>query len=166
MTRPFSARRTLSRCAPSLLALSCWAGAASADVIASDPDTVLKALRAEGLAATMETDDLGDPKIVTHLTGKSNTEFSVLFYGCTDNTDCSSIQFYVAYDMPDPVTALKMNQWNREWLFTKATLDDEGDPGLEMDVILADPGVDDKLFATTIDLWRQSIDAFEDFIDW
>ncbi|RBO52350.1 YbjN domain-containing protein [Rhodovulum sp. BSW8] len=156
----------MTRPSLALWALPLCANAASADVIASNPDSVLKALRAEGLAATMETDDLGDPKIVTHLTGKSNTEFSVLFYGCTDNTDCSSIQFYVAYDTPDPVTALKMNQWNREWLFTKATLDDEGDPGLEMDVILAEQGVDDKLFATTIDLWRQSIDAFEDFIGW
>ncbi|ARC87355.1 YbjN domain-containing protein [Rhodovulum sp. MB263] len=156
----------MKRLVHALWALPLAAQAASADVIASDPDSVLKALQSKGLAATMETDDLGDPKIVSHLTGDSNTEFIVLFYGCTDNVDCSSVQFYVAYDMKDPVTALKMNQWNREWLFTKATLDDEGDPGLEMDVILAKPGIDKKLFMTTIDIWQQSIDAFEDYIDW
>lgn len=138
-------------------------GPARAEIAASDPQAVLDAMHDYGFAATMEVDTQGDPKIASRV---SQSRFVVFFYGCTDNTDCASIQFFVGYDQEESVSALMMNEWNRSKLFSKATVDEEGDPALEMDVNLDFDGIGPENFADVLDIWRLSVEEFEDFIDW
>lgn len=150
---------------PALLALASLpilGGTADAGVIAADPAGVVAAMQEFGYTATLETDSLGDPKISSRV---SQSNFVVLFFGCTDNVDCASIQFYVGYDLTDSFSALKANEWNRTQLFTKATIDDEGDPALEMDVNLDFDGSGADNFQDVLDIWRISVEQFEDFID-
>ena len=150
---------------PALLALAslpALSGAANAGVIAADPRGVLAAMNDYGFSATMGTDSQGDPKISARV---SETNFVVFFYGCTDNIDCSSIQFYAGYDLTDSISALKVNEWNRSQLFTKATIDDEGDPSLEMDVNLDYDGSGEDNFQDVLDIWQVSVEQYEDFID-
>ena len=156
---------TVSALRPAFLALAALpilGGAADAGIVAADPNGVLSAMHDFGYAATLETDSQGDPKISSRV---SQSNFVVFFYGCTDNIDCSSIQFYAGYDLADSVSALKVNEWNRTQLFTKATIDDEGDPSLEMDVNLDFDGSGADNFQDVLDIWRVSIEEFEDFID-
>ncbi|MBN2907734.1 MAG: YbjN domain-containing protein [Rhodobacteraceae bacterium] len=156
--------RPIRRVALAFATLSALAaGTAQAEVVAANPMGVLKALQDYGYAATMSTDNTGDPKISAKV---SKSNFVVFFYGCTDNADCASVQFYVGYDVNGTVSALKMNEWNRNKLFSKATVDDEGDPALEMDVNLDFDGSGDQNFNDTLDIWRLSIEEFEEFIDW
>lgn len=136
---------------------------ATAEITATNADVVMKAMQDFGLVATMGTDGEGDPKISSRV---SDTKFSVYFYGCQENTNCTSVMIKAGYDLNTGISALKMNEWNREKRFTKAYIDDEGDPFLEMDVNLDYDGVGNKNFEDTLDWWRLLVEDFEEFIDW
>lgn len=149
---------------PAALAVFTLPGLAHADnLIAADPQAVLGAMQDFGLVASIETDSEGDPKIVSRV---SNTKFAVFFYGCTENVDCASVQFYAGYDIDGTLSALKANEWNRDRLFSKATIDDEGDPAIEMDVNLDEDGMGPANFADALDIWRRTVEEFETFIEW
>lgn len=136
---------------------------AAADITADNAGAVMKAMQNFGLVATMGADSDGDPKISSRV---SDTKFSVYFYGCDNNVNCSSIMIKAGYDLNSGMSALKINEWNREKRFAKAYIDDEGDPILEMDVNLDLDGVGDKNFEDTLDWWRLTVEDFEEFIDW
>lgn len=139
------------------------ASAAHAQVTATDENVILQAMQDFGLVATMGTDNSGDPKISSRV---SSTKFKVYFYGCTDNTQCTSIQFGAGYDLKTGISALKVNEWNRKKRFAKAYIDDEGDPFLEMDINTDYDGIGIKNFEDSMDLWRSLVEDFEEFIDW
>jgi len=137
--------------------------ASLAEVTATNAYTVLQAIHEFGYTATMENDSDGDPKI----SGKvSSTSFNVYFYGCTDNTNCKSLIFKAGYNLSNGISAAKINEWNRNKRFSRAYIDDEGDPFLEMDVNLDYEGVGNENFQDTLDWWRVSVESFEEFIDW
>lgn len=139
------------------------ASVASAEITAKNALVVMKAMQSFGLVATMGKDSQGDPKISSRI---SDTKYSVYFYGCEDNDNCSSILIKAGYDLNDGISASKINEWNREKRFAKAYIDDDGDPFLEMDVNLDYDGVGEKNFEDTLDWWRISVEDFEEFIDW
>jgi hypothetical protein len=120
-------------------------------------------MQASGWIVTMGTDNDGDPKISSRV---DSTKFHVYFYGCTDNKDCKSILIKAGYDLKTPMSATKVNEWNRNKRFGKAYIDDDGDPFLEMDVNLDFDGVGAKNFEDTLDWWRMTVESFEEFIDW
>ena len=130
---------------------------------ATDATAVLKAMQEFGFAATLETDSQGDPLIVSKI---SKSQFRVFFFGCNNNTNCTSIHFRAGYDLEKPISALVVNEWNRQKRFGKAYIDDEGDPFLEMDVNMAFDGLGDENFQDTLDWWRVVVEGFEEFIDW
>lgn len=136
---------------------------ASAEITATNANVVMKAMQDFGLVATMGTDNEGDPKISSRV---SDTKFSVYFYGCQENNNCTSIMIKAGYDLNTGISALKINEWNREKRFAKAYIDDEGDPFLEMDINLDYDGVGNKNFEDTLDWWRLLVEDFEEFIDW
>lgn len=144
-------------------ALISTATLATAEIKATDAQSVLKALQDFGMVSTIDVDADGDPKISSSV---SDTKFSVYFYGCTDNANCKSIMIKAGYDLNQGITASKINEWNRKKRFAKAYIDDEGDPFLELDVNLDFGGVGDKNFADTLDWWRLLVEDFEEFVDW
>ncbi len=139
------------------------ASIATAEITATNARVVLKAMQDFGLVATMEKDSQGDPKIASRV---SDTKYSVYFYGCENNDNCSSILIKAGYDLTNGISASKVNEWNREKRFAKAYIDDDGDPFLELDVNLDFEGVGNKNFEDTLDWWRLSVEDFEEFIDW
>ena len=144
-------------------ALGASVSAAAAEASASNPDSVLQALLEYGYTAKMEKAENGDPKITSRV---SKTQFSVYFFGCEDGIKCKSIMISAGYDMDEGITALKINEWNRDKLFGKGYIDDDGDPFLEMDINLDFDGPGDKNFDDTLDWWRLVVEEFERFIDW
>ncbi len=141
-----------------------FAGMASGQVLANDPAGILKRLQSYGYPATMTTDNQGDPKIETRV---SDTKFNIYFYGCDNNhANCTAIQFGAGYDLQDGISALKINEWNRDQRFAKAYIDDESDPFLEMDVNMFADGVGEKNFEDMVEIWRKQVENFEDYIDW
>ncbi|SDY62309.1 Putative sensory transduction regulator [Jannaschia faecimaris] len=145
--------------------LACTAQAAMAqdNVSAADPEGVMRAMQEEGYLTKMGLDDVGDPKISSKVL---ESNFSVFFYGCNNGTQCTSVQFSSGYDLDIPMNAKRINDWNRENRFARAFVDDEGDPFIRMDVVLAGDGNSVGSFSYNLDFWRLLIEDFEDFIDW
>ncbi len=74
--------------------------------------------------------------------------------------------FKAGYNLENGISTLKINEWNRTKRFSRAYIDDESDPFLEMDVNLDYDGVGSENFQDTLDWWRVSVESFEEFIDW
>lgn len=123
----------------------------------SDPKQMENLLRGFG-SAVLETDDVGDPMIVSRMDG---TRFVVLFYGCdSDGDNCDSIQFRAAWSTDGYISTDTINAWNRDKRFGKAYIDDENDPVIEMDVNL-DNGITRRNFEDTIDWWQVVLADFK-----
>lgn len=92
--------------------------------------TIYKTINPEKLEAIMDKMDLKvsaeDNSVSWDINGKSVT----IFIG----PDEESIQFYCYWF--DAVTRSKINDWNRTTRFSRAYLDDDGDPVLELDLDL------------------------------
>ena len=123
---------------------------------------VAKWLRDAGYKAELTTDNGGDPVIKSSAEGVS---FSIYFYDCEAKPRCKAIQFSAGFDLKQPLTASKLNEWNRDNRYLKAYVDDEGDPHVEYDVNLnasrTKEGLDDDF-----SIWTSMISDFTTFIDW
>jgi hypothetical protein len=116
-------------------------------------------LQAKGYRAQIGTDRQGDPLITSAGEG---SEFKVVFYGCKAGR-CHSIEFSVAYDLPDGIAPAKINDWNRKKRFGRAFVDEVNDPFLKMDVDL-ERGSTTESVANNLDTWLAVLRDFRQFI--
>jgi hypothetical protein len=130
-------------------------------VRAQDPESIVNAMRANGFVAELTTDKTGDPMIRSVVSGRN---FQVLFYNCTDHSQCATVQLHVGYDLKSSPSLESINAWNRSQRFGRAHLDSENDPILEMDIDLDDGGMNPLLFADNLEFWTSSISRFEKHI--
>jgi len=135
--------------------------AAAQTVQATRPETIMKALQDAGYRATLSKDNGGDPLIKS---GAAGVDFSVLFYNCTENKDCKTIQFYAGF-VKKGLTLETMNKWNTNHRFARAYLDDEKDPRIEMDLDLDNGGMSAALFKANIATWESLLGDFQKAID-
>jgi hypothetical protein len=132
------------------------ASAAQDLVVASKPEAIVALLQKAGMQATLDKDDEGNPLI---LSAASGANYDLYFYECKDGKDCGSVEFSACFDMPDGVKMDVINTWNYEWRFGKASLDENNDPCLHMDVELLG-GVSELAFNTSIDTWTGTLGRF------
>lgn len=125
-------------------------------VTAQNPQSVAKALQDAGYKAEISKDNGGDPMISS---GSSGKKFIILFFGCEKNIKCTSIQFYTGFSGPKAELA-KINDWNEERRFGRASIDKEGDPVIRMDVDIDFGGMSTPLFKDHIDIWAVVVDKF------
>lgn len=146
-----------------LLALISAGSSAAAQqlVRAQDPQSLVRAMQANGYTAQLTTDATGDPMIRSAAGG---TNFQVLFYNCTNHRECATIQFHVGYDLKTAPSFESINEWNRTQRFGSAHLDKENDPILEMDVDLDDGGLSPLLFIDNLEFWTSALGRFEKHI--
>ena len=146
-----------------LLALVSAASSAGAQqlVRAQDPQSLVRAMQANGYTAQLTADQTGDPMIRSAAGG---TNFQVLFYNCTNHRECATVQFHVGYDLKTSPSLESINEWNRTQRFGSAHLDKENDPILEMDVDLDDGGLSPLLFIDNLEFWTSALGRFEKHI--
>ena len=139
------------------------AGAASAaELNARNPIQLAEYLRDKGYRAQLGTDSYGDPKIDTATAGAN---YTIYFYGCSNNTDCQDLQLRAGFDLTGELSLESVNSWNREKTVGRVYVDDEGDPFIEMFL----PGVIDWPEASmdrVLQRWESAMGDFLDFIDW
>src|SRR5262245_63232363 len=143
------------------LALSVGAQAQTV-VSAEDPGALIAIIQDLGFQAKLETDDVGDPVI---LSSSGGVDFRIYFYECKNNKRCKSLHFSVGYDLADGSSLDAVQQWNADKRFASAYLDGESDPFLQMD-INTDGGITQKNFENTFELWQELKGEFEQFIGW
>lgn len=148
-----------NRITGAVAALACaWAMPAQAQMVtASNPSSVLAALKADGLEGKIvETSD-EDPKIESSLPD-TDTVFDVLFYDCTDHKNCRAIQLSSAYDFDAGADVLAA--WNKDYRYARAYVDEDG-AVLEMDLLLSSGGISRALFHDNLENWKRLVGAFE-----
>lgn len=149
------------------LALACVAGftfagtAQAQTVTATNPASIVKVLQDNGYRAELSKDPTGDPMIKS---ASSGSNFTVLFYGCTDGRDCATVQFFAGYTDAANNSATAMNEWNAKNRFGRAYVTDKGAARLEMDLDLDDGGMSTALFEDNIEFWVTIMANFEEYI--
>ena len=145
-------------------ALSLLAAAPTAlaqTVTAANPASVVAALQGAGYRAELTREEEGDPLIKS---SSSGTDFLVVFYACTRNVDCRTVQFFAGFADPKNAALARLNQWNAQHRFGRAYLTDKGAARIEMDVNLDAGGMSRALFTDNLEVWTQVMAAFESFV--
>lgn len=117
----------------------------------------------EGSSVEVLVDNVGDPQLNVNHYG---SEFTIFYYGCDNNTNCDSIQFYSGYATEGSVRLKKVNDFNAEKRWVRAYVADNGSTKLEMDLYLGDGGISPDDFATVVGLWSRLMGDFEELIDY
>lgn len=125
------------------------------------PTGIQAVLLDEGYRAKLTTDSVGDPMITSATAGY---DFDILFYDCTDNQDCGSIQFFNRFTEPDNGTLEAINEWNSNKRYTSAYRAENGDVVLTMDVTMPGGGIGRGVFLENLALWNSLMSEFVDFI--
>ncbi len=147
-----------------IVAMGLTAGTGFAqNIVATNPDGVHSWFQSEGIPAKLEVDGAGDPLVSVRY---FDTEFSVYFYGCQQNTACTSLQFYSGYRVDGEVSLETINEWNTGRLFSRAYVTEQGSARLEFDVFTGQDGVSASDFDDIVSLWTSAQSDFEDLIEW
>lgn len=138
--------------------------AASADpLLASEPTSFSNFFFDQGLPAQLTTDPAGDPFIEFRYDGET---YPLFFYDCLENADCLAVQFYTGFEMSDPVSLERLNEWNSgERRFMRAYLTpDNNVVHLEMDIATSSDGISARDFNDLLLLWVDRAKEFEAFV--
>ena len=138
-------------------------GAQAQQLHASDPQTFVDFFATEGYRPELREDTVGDPMVMFRNEGK--TEY-LLFYDCTDNADCLSVQFFTIFQMEEGVPLEVLNDWNSGMLkrFTRAYTYDQTKVRLDMDIATSQDGISARDFGVLMKLWLMRKDEFEEKI--
>ncbi len=148
--------------ATAALATGLGAAAEAQQLRASEPQTFVDFFAAEGYRPELRQDTVGDPMVMFHHEG--NPEY-LLFYDCTENADCLSVQFFTIFQTEAGVPLELLNDWNSGVLkrFTRAySYDDK--VRLDMDIATSQDGISARDFAVLMKLWLMRKAEFEEKI--
>jgi len=133
------------------------AGPASAQEIitAAQPERIEAILKGFGIARLGTHKTRGDPQISGRADGKA---YEVFFYGCAENKNCASIQFWTYWSKQVPFEAI--NAWNAKSRYGKIYSDADNDLVLEYDINLGQ-GVDERTIESDAELWMRLVASVE-----
>lgn len=145
-------------------AVACFTtgGIAQAQAVAAvNPSSLADVLQKNGYRAELTKDNSGDPMIRS---ASSGTNFVILFYGCTANRACATVQFFAGFTDYKNASITALNAWNAKNRFGRAYLSDKGAARLEMDLDLDDGGMSTALFEDNVEFWVSILANFEKHI--
>lgn len=131
-------------------AMTLPASAMAADrvVDVSSVQGVAALMREAGYKAEIKMGKDGTSYIVSGVNGNS---FNIDFYGCTNDKECTSFDFY-SWDKKEAFFSPALaNEWNASKRFLKVAIDKDGD-------------LSEYLSVST--LGNMTLDNFKDYIDW
>ncbi len=148
--------------ATAALAAGIGAAADAQQLRASEPQTFVDFFAAEGYRPELLQDTVGDPMVMFRHEG--HAEY-LLFYDCTENANCLSVQFFTIFQMDTPVALELLNDWNSGVLkrFTRAYSYDNK-VRLDMDIATSQDGISARDFAVLMKLWLMRKAEFEEKI--
>lgn len=136
------------------MAAPCWAvdsdPCGTGLVCASDPQSVARALQAEGYKAAIgKSKKTGNPLIESAASGYN---FTIFFYECEQTKNCGSLQFQLSFEDDGGNTAELANKWNKDKRFSQMSVWDDHSLALAYDVTTVG-GLNQKNFADVVDWW-------------
>ncbi len=130
------------------------------NVTAANPESVKSALQDAGYKAELKKEEDGDPYIESRFSGVKTI---IIFFGCSEGKNCTTVQFYSGFSEAKNAQD-KMNEWNKTRRFTRAYIDKDGDPVLEMDIDLDTGGISQNLFKEYLSTWDGLVGQYYDLI--
>jgi hypothetical protein len=102
---------------------------------ASEPEELVRLLRFAGWKADLGKSDDGTPRIRGELLGWTTT---IYFFGCdgAGPAGCDSLLFSTGFDREQPMDPVKALELMGKYRFATISLDDEGDPFVDYDLML------------------------------
>lgn len=91
------------------------------------------AVEAAGHTYQTSTAEDGTPIIQIEATGSKAQQIEVAFFECDTKGACEDIMIWSWYSVPG-LTVDKINSWNQNGRWTRAYIDADKDPRLEMDI--------------------------------
>lgn len=124
-------------------------------------DMVASWLQEKGYRAELTEDGVGDPLILTTMSGVT---VRIFFYNCDTSKRCEDLQFLAGFDLTDGLSNASVSEWNQTKRFGAVYLDDENDPYLKIDLQVGPGGTPDlvKGYFSTVEA---VLDQFKDHID-
>jgi hypothetical protein len=138
------------------------AAAQVASISASDPESVVAAIRAFGHKAKLSTDSEGQPQVDVEREG---INYTVYFYSCENESGCLDLQFYSGFNVDQPMTAEWANDWNLQWIVGRAEVTQEGDPAISY-FVTTQGGLSSESFEGVMQVWDMSLTQFIQDIGW
>ena len=135
---------------PALLLVLVTLPAAAENIASLHSEQLMQLLSEEGYVPRLE-----EPRVVEVKIQSLRTYFFIA-------EDHASIQAYAGFEAPGAGLA-EVNRWNRERRYSRAYIDDEGDPVIELDLDLVG-GVSRERIADFIRTVRVSVTAFADHV--
>jgi hypothetical protein len=133
--------------------------AATGDVTATNPQSVVDALAAAGYPGKLEKMDSGRSSIAVKISGLNTF---IDFYDCADDfTDCYTLLFNVSLDLKDGTTLDDANKWNSDQITGRVWLDKNNDPTLDF-AVSTFKGMSGDTFEQNLKLWDTKIGDFKD----
>jgi hypothetical protein len=138
----------LASASPALAAVACPSGS----VCASRPGEVAGALGEIGYKANLRKSEIdGDPVIDSAASGY---KYTIYFYGCENNLNCTSLQLRVSFAQDGGNSAALANEWNVKKRFSTMSFDPkDGALAISYDVTTVG-GLSNANFADVIDWWQ------------
>jgi len=128
-------------------------------------DHMVKALSDQGASDLEETtDDQGDPMVNAEYDGLS---FAVLFYNC-EGSGCEWGQFRASFERSDLSHDAKLkiiNEWNLDWVFGKAYVNEDGDMILEQPFVV-EGGVTQANLTNNAEEWLIAMKRYAKELGW
>lgn len=95
-------------------------------------DHIEEVLTRMGVTYEIGEDDQGDPQFDFRL---STYKVWLYFYGCEEE-GCTSIRLYSGFDMDDPPSVERINEWNKTKRFSTAYISNSGNVCLDDDLVV------------------------------
>lgn len=145
-------------------ALVLGVGAAQARPIPDEGLTVeevLAFMKSAGFEAKIAKTDQGEPYVTT---AKDGVNFDLDLYDCKDSR-CRAVQFVASFDLKEPLSAAKANEWNLKKRYVRVYLDNTGDPIFAYDANLS-PGGTYEALQDDLDVFVQFLPEMLEHIGW
>lgn len=146
-----------------LLALAA-SPALAQNVTATDPQSVIDAMRASGHKAALsaERQENGAPIVNGAVNGLT---YGAYFQTCENGLHCQDILFSASFDLETPLTLDFVNDWNFRRTFGALTVNDEGDAFVSYYVI-TEGGLSRQNFDVVVAAWTSVMEDFAADIGW
>jgi hypothetical protein len=126
------------------------------------PSEVQQALTQQGATVVIHRRTVGDPYLDVLSAGIAWRLYFVECRPSQPSSTCNSMTMQVAFSHADKKNLATINAWNATKRYSRAFLDEDGDPTLATDVLLTDAPA--RLVGQELGRWLNDIERFRDFV--
>ena len=124
-------------------------------------EELLAFMKSAGFDAKIDKTGDGTPYVTT---SKDDVNFDLDLYDC-EKARCRAVQFVASFDLKEPLSAAKANEWNLSKRYVRVYLDKGGDPVFAYDANLG-PGGTYEALQDDLDVFVQFLPEMLDHIGW